>query len=119
VIKWLDGQTNKTFDKMLLYPIESGNYLELRKNGKSHVGYIIELKNLLDIKVAEQTSGYIIKRQDLILEIPFVDNSSADIVNGKHTVSIDVEDRYTQGIIDLVKKFKDIEQGYWIWVKRG
>ena len=55
VIKWLDGKKNKTFDKILLYPIESGNYIELRKKEghitlEGHVGYIIELKNLFDIK---------------------------------------------------------------------
>lgn len=47
VIKWLDGKSNKTFDKMFLYPIESGNYIEL--NGKGRVGYIIARKTIITI----------------------------------------------------------------------
>ena len=79
--------------------------------------YLIELKNITDAKIVEQTSGYIIKRQDLLIEITFVDNDPAGIVKDKHSVMIDVEEKDAHLIIDLLKMFKDIEEKSGFWTK--
>ena len=103
---------------MFLHSIESGNYIKLvKKVRKGYDEYLIELKNLKDIKIIEQTSGYIIKRQDLLLEITFVDDDSAGIVKERHTIMIDVEENDAYTIIDLVKKFKDIEENSGFWTR--
>jgi hypothetical protein len=54
IIKWLDGQKNNAFDMMLLYPVESGNYIRLMKKGrKVRDDYQIELKNIVNTKIVE------------------------------------------------------------------
>ena len=111
IAKWLDGQESNAFDRMLLHPMECGNYIRLMKRDHNvHNDYLIELKNITDTKIVEQTSGFIMKRQDLLIEISFVDNDSAGIVKEKHTVMIDVEEKDAHLIIDLLKMFKDIEE---------
>ena len=118
IAKWLDGQESNAFDRMLLHPVEYGNYIRLMKRGRNvHNDYLIELKNITDAKIVEQTSGYIIKRQDLLIEITFVDNDPAGIVKDKHSVMIDVEDKDAHLIIDLLKMFKDIEEKSGFWTK--
>ena len=118
ITKWLDGQESNAFDRMLLHPVECGNYIRLMKRGRDvRNDYLIELKNITDAKIVEQTSGYIIKRQDLLIEITFVDNDPAGIVKDKHSVMIDVEEKDAHLIIDLLKMFKDIEEKSGFWTK--
>ena len=118
IIRWLDGQENNPFDRMILYPIEMGNYIRLmREKGDVCNDYLIELKNIFDIKTVEQKSGFIIKRQDLLVEITFAENDSASMVKEKHSVIIDVEEKDAQLIIDLVKLFKGIEEKSDYWTK--
>ena len=37
ITKWLDGQESNAFDRMLLHPVECGNYIRLMKRGRMFV----------------------------------------------------------------------------------
>lgn len=64
VVEWLDGKKNKAFDKMFLHPIETGNYIELKKkDSKDSRSHIIKLKNLVNSRLIEETTDLIRKNQ--------------------------------------------------------
>ena len=118
VIKWLDGKRNRAFNKMFLHPIESGNYIELnKKDNRDHHGYIIKFKDLVNVRVIEEIVGSIRKRPDLLLELSFGGNFSDDAVSHNHTIIINVEDKHAFGIVDLLKRFKDMEEDGAYWTK--
>jgi hypothetical protein len=103
---------------MYLHPIEVGNYIELgKKNKKDSHGYIIKLKDLVDVKVLEETVGSIRKRQDLLLGLTFIDNSSDDSVTREQDITINIEDSRAHEIVDLLKEFKNMEEGGAYWTK--
>ena len=118
IIRWLGGQESNPFDRMILYPVEMGNYIRLMtEKGDARNDYLIELKNIIDTRILEQKSGFIIKRQDLLIEITFAENDSASVVKEKHSVIIDVEEKDAELIIDLVKMFRGVEEKSGFWTK--
>jgi hypothetical protein len=42
IIRWLDGQESDPFDRMILYPVEMGNYKRLMTEGNARNGYLIQ-----------------------------------------------------------------------------
>lgn len=116
VKKWLDGKKSKSFNKMLLHPIETGNYIELReKNRKDPRGFMLKYRDLIDMRIAEETVGSIRKRNDLLMELTFVDSFSDDAVKHSQKITINVDDKEAYEILDMLKRFKDIEEigAYW------
>ncbi|HKG87405.1 MAG TPA: hypothetical protein VKA95_03700 [Nitrososphaeraceae archaeon] len=101
VIEWLDGNKNNAFNKMFLQPIESGNCIELMNKDSRDYYYLIKLKNLVNVRIIEETVGRIRKRSDLLLELTFGDDFSDDAVGQNHTIIINVEDKHAFGIVFL------------------
>jgi hypothetical protein len=78
---------------------------------------MIKLRDLVDIKIIEETVGSIRKRKDLLLELTFVDTFSDAAVKCTQSITINVDDKDAHEIVFLVRKYKNMEEMGPIWAK--
>lgn len=104
LIKYVDGQPNKTYDKLIIHPIEVGNKLEFRGE-KGSVAFFIPVRDITEVNTTDQTKGKFDKK-NLLIEIEFKDSHGV-----RQVVAFNVEDNYIEGI--LTKTLKPMEQEYW------
>jgi len=104
VIKYIDGQPSKIFDKLVIHPIEVGNTLEF-KNTKDSSCFHIPIDDITEISTPEQVEE-IRDKKDVLLEIEFKDSHG-----DKKSMVINVFDKYIEEL--LVKTLRPMEQKYW------
>ena len=105
VVKYIDGQPNRTLDKLVMHPIEVGNKFEFKSKNDSSASFYIPIDNIIEVNTPEQTEGFS-EKKDLLLEIQFKDNQGS-----KKSMAFNVHDKYVEEV--LVKTLKPMEQNYW------
>lgn len=105
VIKYIDGQPNKTLDKLVIHTIEVGNKFEFKSTNDSSASFYIPIDNIIEVNTPEQTEGSP-EKKDLLLEIEFKDSQG-----NKKSIAFNAHDKYIEQI--LVKTLKPMEQKYW------
>jgi hypothetical protein len=84
---------------MVIHPLEGGNCIEFRnKKNKHYSGTLLELKNLKDRKKVATASGFLKKKEDIVLEFTFEGDN-----NNQKTLTINVEDKYIPEILDKIQ----------------
>ncbi|HET7284845.1 MAG TPA: zinc ribbon domain-containing protein [Nitrososphaeraceae archaeon] len=121
VNNWPEGlaDKNKGYNKMLIHPIEKGNYIEFRnEQDKNYNGYIIELHNVINIDVMGNSvgplSGFLTKT-DPGLSLSFkAHDYENDINTGVYTIVIGISEKFALEIKDKVRSLKNIENAkFW------
>ncbi len=105
IIKYIDGQPNKTLDKLVIHPIEVGNRLEFKSTNDSSISFFIPIDDITEVNTPEQIEGSP-EKKDLLLEIEFKDSQG-----NKKSIAFNVSDKYIEEV--LVKTLKPMEQKYW------
>jgi hypothetical protein len=105
VVRYVDGSPNKTFDRLVIHPIEAGNRLEFRSENDPAASFSIPIDTVTEISTPEQAEGEP-EKQDLLLEIEFKDEHGS-----KKSIAFNVQDRHIEEA--LVRTLKPMEQKYW------
>lgn len=106
-VKVLDYDGDVLFgdiDKMMIFPIEIGNKIELYKKDVPIID--LSIKSIKAINTASRTKG-VLKKQDLMLEITFDDGSQI------RTIKLDVSDKQVNEILGKINGLRDLENRYW------
>ncbi len=105
IIKYIDGQPNKTLDKLVIHPIEVGNRLEFKSTNDSSISFFIPIDDITEVNTPGQIEGSP-EKKDLLLEIEFKESQG-----NKKSIAFTVSDKYIEQV--LVKTLKPMEQKYW------
>jgi ribosomal protein L40E len=92
-------------DKMMIFPIEIGNKIELYKQDVPVIS--ISIKSIKMINTTSRTKGMLKKQEDLMLEITFDDGSQI------RTIKLDVSDKQVNEILSKINNLRDLENRYW------
>lgn len=105
IIKYIDGQPNRTLDKLVIHPIEVGNRLEFKSKNNSSASFFIPIDDITEVNTPEQIEASA-EKKDLLLEIEFKDGQG-----NKRSMAFNIRDKYIEEV--LVKTLKPMEQKYW------
>lgn len=110
VIRWNDDSLTNDYNKMVIHSLEGGNCVEFRnKKNKNYSGTLLELKNLKDTRKIATPTGFLKKKEDVLLEFTFERDN-----NDKKTLTINVEDKFIEEIIDKIQNLKPLaSSNFW------
>jgi len=107
ITKYIDGQPNKTLDKLVINPIEVGNKLEFKSKIEAGRPFYVPIKDVIAINIPQPAKGAL-KKEVMLLEMEFYDSKG-----NQKSMAFNVLDVHVQEIIDQVKACKSVEQEYW------
>ncbi|MGH9922547.1 MAG: hypothetical protein ACRD38_07330, partial [Nitrososphaerales archaeon] len=105
--KYIDGQPNKTIDRLVIHPIEVGNKLEFKGKIEAGRSFSVPIKDVIAINIPQPAQGAL-KKEMMLLEMEFYDKQG-----NQNSMAFNVLDVHVQEILDQVKTCKSVEQEYW------
>ncbi len=107
ITKYIDGQPNKTIDRLVIHPIEVGNKLEFKSKIEAGGSFSIPIKDVIAINIPQPAKGAL-KKEMMLLEMEFYDSQG-----NQDSMAFKVLDVHIQEILDQVKASKSVEEEYW------
>ncbi len=100
-----DGTEIRSVSKMVIYPMEAGNKLDLQtKDGLSL--FATGLNFIQSVNTVSRPEG-LLKRTNLSVEIKYGDQT------GGGSITVDIEDKKVNEFIQIVQNLSQISKGYW------
>ena len=83
IVKWLDGNPNKDFNKIVLHLLESGHLIEFRNRKNKKESPVFNFQNISRVSIVEETKkGFLREKNDKLLSMMLRDGSEI-IINVK------------------------------------
>lgn len=123
IIKWIDGNQNEYYNKMIIHPIEKGNYIEFVNDNDKSSTLKIEIGRLVDVSNMGDKDLLGVKRVgDIKLQLTYsyiLDNMTNIINPTEHTQSIlvNVIDAEKDKLVGEIIYLKNIETKSLYWIK--
>lgn len=116
IIYWIDGKKNEFYNKMIIQPIEKGNYIEFVNDKDNSSTFKIEISKLTDVS----NMGYQDMDIKIRLEYSYLLNNMSNIISPRgHTQSITVN--VTAGkkdrLVELLNSLRYIENRTLYWIR--
>lgn len=104
MVRWIDGRSRNELNRMVIYPVEMGNFIEFKnKDDKMLTGHAFRQTDVLELNIkTDIKDGFFGKYNDLLLEIVFKDSSGEP-----KKLLIDIEDKYANEIIKIINENKN------------
>ena len=121
VIKWIDGKPNEYYNRIIIHPIEKGNFIEFTNEEDRQHKMRVEIKNLAEISKSNKDDPIGVKiSPDVTLQLSYFIENRKNLISPvmeEHVVLMNVMDASLDDVPEMIKNLKNIETSSVYWVK--
>jgi hypothetical protein len=114
IIYWTDGKKNEFYNKMIIQPIEKGNYIEFSNDNDHSSTFKIEIGNLTDVSNMGDQNG------DIKIRLEYFLSNMSNIINPRghtQTISVNVINGKKDKLAELLSSLRYIENRTLYWIR--